>query len=89
MAIVQIKIVIIHNIYYINFISFNISTFFLISPAEIELRLILPYVLYAVKHLFSPFLLEKNSKFPSTKEKVTLLDVCTHSPTQIHLTQHK
>ena len=46
----QIKCVTIDNILYINFIIFNISSFFiLIYPAENGVRLIYPCDLYAVK----------------------------------------
>ena len=47
----QIKTIVINTIHYINFITFNISTFFfLICPAEIWVRLIHLGVLYAVKY---------------------------------------
>ena len=47
----QIKSVIIDNIHYINFITFdNIIIFFLICLAEIGVRLIHLCVLYAIKY---------------------------------------
>ena len=52
----QIKSLIIVNVPYINLITFNVGTsFFLMCPAEIRVRLIQPCVLYAVRYgnLFS------------------------------------
>ena len=51
----QIKNVIIDNIHYIKFITFNISTlfhydFFLICPAELGVGLIHLCILYAIKY---------------------------------------
>ena len=50
----QIKRLIIDNIHYINFITFDISTLFLLSicPAEIEVCLIQPCVVYAFNTIY-------------------------------------
>ena len=58
----QIKSVIIDNIHYINFTTFDISSFFfLICPAEIGVHLIHPHVSYAIKYGICMQTIDSNS----------------------------